>query len=106
MQRDSSELRRHLGCDPLQRLPDVLGRRQWRWCASRRATARHCGLLQAGHLGFRLRQFLAQLRRRSCARADRYAEPDQADGAYPVRQDDQRAHHPQPGPHRGREAGH
>ncbi|MEV5049341.1 MobF family relaxase [Streptomyces griseoincarnatus] len=40
-------------------------------------------------------------------RADRYAEQDDADGAQPVRQDDQRAHRPQePGPHRGREAGH
>ncbi|WSQ15877.1 relaxase domain-containing protein [Streptomyces sp. NBC_01231] len=40
-------------------------------------------------------------------RADRYAEQDDAEGAQPVRQDDQRAHRPQePGPHRGREAGH
>ncbi|MEV6742498.1 MobF family relaxase [Streptomyces sp. NPDC051104] len=43
----------------------------------------------------------------SRTRADRYAEQDDADGAQPVRQDDQRVHHPQePGPHRGREAGH
>jgi hypothetical protein len=43
----------------------------------------------------------------SRARAGRYAEQDDADGAQPVRQDDQRAHRPQePGPHRGREAGH
>ncbi|MEU5214453.1 hypothetical protein [Streptomyces sp. NPDC020742] len=43
----------------------------------------------------------------SRARADRYAEQDDADGAHPVRQNDQQAHHPQqPGPHRGREAGH
>lgn len=43
----------------------------------------------------------------SRARADRYAEQDDADGAQPVRQDDQRAHRTQePGPHRGREAGH
>lgn len=43
----------------------------------------------------------------SRTRADRYAEQDDADGAQPVRQDDQRAHRPQePGPHRGREAGH
>ncbi|MFD9434158.1 hypothetical protein [Streptomyces sp. NPDC060002] len=42
----------------------------------------------------------------SRARADRYAEQGDAD-AHPVRQDDQRAHRPQePGPHRGREAGH
>jgi transposase len=40
----------------------------------------------------------------SRARADRYA--DHADGAHPVHQDDQQAHHPQPGPHRGREVGH
>lgn len=43
----------------------------------------------------------------SRTRADRYAEQDDADGPQPVRQDDQRAHRPQePGPHRGREAGH
>ncbi|MFF6815750.1 hypothetical protein ACFZAG_38745 [Streptomyces sp. NPDC012403] len=43
----------------------------------------------------------------SRTRADRYAEQDDADGARPVRQDDQRAHRPQEtGPHRGREAGH
>jgi hypothetical protein len=43
----------------------------------------------------------------SRTRADRYAEQDDADGTQPVRQDDQRAHRPQePGPHRGREAGH
>ncbi|GAA3920254.1 hypothetical protein GCM10023084_82530 [Streptomyces lacrimifluminis] len=43
----------------------------------------------------------------SRARADRYAEQDDADGAQPVRQDEQQAHRPQePGPHRGREAGH
>ncbi|MGW6951757.1 MobF family relaxase [Streptomyces xanthophaeus] len=43
----------------------------------------------------------------SRTRADRYAEQGHADGAQPVRQDDQRAHRPQePGPHRGREAGH
>ncbi len=42
----------------------------------------------------------------SRTRADRYAEQDDADGAQPVRQDDQRAHRPQePEPHRGREAG-
>lgn len=35
-------------------------------------------------------------------RADRYAEQEHSDGAQPVRQDNQRAHHPQqPGPHRG-----
>ncbi|MGW7136651.1 MobF family relaxase [Streptomyces xanthophaeus] len=43
----------------------------------------------------------------SRTRADRYAEQGHADGAQPVRQDDQRTHRPQdPGPHRGREAGH
>ena len=43
----------------------------------------------------------------SRARAGRFAEQDGAEGAHPVRQDDQRAHRPQePGPHRGREAGH
>ncbi|WP_331722344.1 MobF family relaxase [Streptomyces canus] len=43
----------------------------------------------------------------SRTRADRYAEQDDADGVQPVRQDDQREHRPQePGPHRGREAGH
>ncbi|MFE8950681.1 hypothetical protein [Streptomyces sp. NPDC007856] len=43
----------------------------------------------------------------SRARADRYAEQNDADGAHPVRQDDQRAHRSQePGPHRGRGAGH
>ncbi|MFF8609529.1 hypothetical protein ACF06X_26745 [Streptomyces sp. NPDC015346] len=43
----------------------------------------------------------------SRVRTDRYAEQDDADGAHPVRQDDQQAHRPQePGPHRGREAGH
>lgn len=43
----------------------------------------------------------------SRARADRYAEQDDADAVRPVRQDDQQAHRPQePGPHRGREAGH
>ncbi|MGR6968031.1 hypothetical protein ACU639_00060 [Streptomyces cynarae] len=43
----------------------------------------------------------------SRAPAGRYAEPVDADGVHPVRQDDQQAHRPQePGPHRGREAGH
>ncbi|GLW19801.1 hypothetical protein Stsp01_65440 [Streptomyces sp. NBRC 13847] len=43
----------------------------------------------------------------SHARADRYAEHDDAEGAHPVRQDDQQAHRPQqPGPGRGREIGH
>ncbi|MGW1169638.1 hypothetical protein [Streptomyces sp. NPDC001153] len=46
----------------------------------------------------------------SRARTDRDAEQDDADGTHPVhpvREDDQRAHRPQePGPHRGREAGH
>ncbi|GAA3914369.1 hypothetical protein GCM10023084_77550 [Streptomyces lacrimifluminis] len=43
----------------------------------------------------------------SRTRATRYAEPDDADAAHPVRQDDQQAHRPQePGPHRGREASH
>ncbi|MGW7821952.1 hypothetical protein ACWGLF_28385 [Streptomyces puniciscabiei] len=40
----------------------------------------------------------------SRARADRYAEQDDADAAHPVRQNDQQTHHPQQ-PHRGREAG-
>ncbi|MGW2918187.1 hypothetical protein ACWDBF_10010 [Streptomyces angustmyceticus] len=43
----------------------------------------------------------------SHARTDRHAEPDDAEGAHPVRQDHQQAHRPQqPGAHRGREAGH
>ncbi|MFE7676777.1 MobF family relaxase [Streptomyces albidoflavus] len=43
--------------------------------------------------------------RTRAARAARRTAPDGADAA--VRQDDQQAHHPQqPGPHRGREAGH
>ncbi|MEU5200999.1 MobF family relaxase [Streptomyces scabiei] len=38
---------------------------------------------------------------------NRYARRDDADTTHPVREDDQQAHHPQqPGPHRGREAGH
>ena len=44
---------------------------------------------------------------RARATMDRYAHRDDADDAHPVREDDQRAHRPQePGPHRGREAGH
>lgn len=47
---------------------------------------------------------------RARATMDRYAEQNDADAARPVRpvrQDDQQAHRPQePGPHRGREAGH
>ncbi|MFG2386217.1 hypothetical protein [Streptomyces avermitilis] len=46
---------------------------------------------------------------RARATMDRYAEQDDADAARPrpVRQGDQQAHRPQePGPHRGREAGH
>ncbi|WP_078987918.1 MobF family relaxase [Streptomyces sp. XY332] len=43
----------------------------------------------------------------SRARADRYAEQDDADVVRPVRQGDQQVHRPQEyGPHRGREAGH
>ncbi|WP_233273178.1 hypothetical protein [Streptomyces broussonetiae] len=43
----------------------------------------------------------------SRARADRYADPHDAYAAHPVRENDQEAYHPwQPGPHRGREAGH
>ncbi|MEU7039410.1 hypothetical protein ABZ958_38090 [Streptomyces sp. NPDC046237] len=43
----------------------------------------------------------------SRARTDRYAEQDGADAVRPVRQDDQQVHRSQePGPHRGREAGH
>ncbi|MFE6288185.1 MobF family relaxase [Streptomyces sp. NPDC057877] len=38
---------------------------------------------------------------------NRYARRDDADTTHPVHEDDQQAHHPQqPGPHRGREAGH
>ncbi|MCX5425968.1 hypothetical protein [Streptomyces sp. NBC_00078] len=43
----------------------------------------------------------------SRTRADRYAEQDDAAAVRPVRQDDQQAHRPpEPGRHRGREAGH
>ncbi|MCX4681956.1 relaxase domain-containing protein [Streptomyces sp. NBC_01433] len=43
----------------------------------------------------------------SRTRTTRYTEPDNADAVRPVRQDDQQAHRPpEPGPHRGREAGH
>ncbi|WP_167739527.1 hypothetical protein [Streptomyces subrutilus] len=43
----------------------------------------------------------------SRSRATRYTEPDDAYAAHPVRQDDQQAHRSlEPGPHRGREAGH
>ncbi|GGM26214.1 hypothetical protein GCM10010129_83340 [Streptomyces fumigatiscleroticus] len=43
----------------------------------------------------------------SRTRADRYAEQDDAGAVHPVRPDDQQAHRPQePGPHRGRGAGH
>ncbi|MEU8687613.1 hypothetical protein [Streptomyces sp. NPDC048665] len=43
----------------------------------------------------------------SRARKSRYADRDDADEPHPVREDDQQAHRPQqPGPHRGREAGH
>ncbi|MFG2359953.1 hypothetical protein [Streptomyces sp. NPDC048521] len=38
---------------------------------------------------------------------NRYARRDDAETPHPVREDDQQANHPQqPGPHRGREAGH
>lgn len=50
------------------------------WCASRLATGRCCGRRQAGHLGFCLREFLAQL-------------------LDPVRQHDPRLNHPRQ--HRG-----
>lgn len=53
-----------------------------------------------------LREAFAKAADASRARADRHTEQDHADGAHPVRQDDQQAHHPRPGPHRGREAGH
>ncbi|MFJ2307561.1 MobF family relaxase [Streptomyces sp. NPDC087787] len=44
---------------------------------------------------------------RARATMDRYGHRDDADDAHPVREDDQQAHRPQePGPHRGREAGH
>ncbi|MFF3919155.1 hypothetical protein ACFYZB_38055 [Streptomyces sp. NPDC001852] len=44
---------------------------------------------------------------RARATMDRYAHRDDAERPHPVREDDQRAHRPQePGPHRGREAGH
>ncbi|WP_075694132.1 MobF family relaxase [Streptomyces acidiscabies] len=43
----------------------------------------------------------------SRVRADRHTDQHDADVARPVRQDDQQVHRPQePGPHRGREAGH
>ncbi|WP_177244726.1 MobF family relaxase [Streptomyces sp. yr375] len=43
----------------------------------------------------------------SRVRADRHTDQHDADVVRPVRQDDQQAHRPQePGPHRGREAGH
>lgn len=43
----------------------------------------------------------------SRARADGHTAPADADAVRPVRPDDQQAHRPQqPGPHRGREAGH
>ncbi|MFF3177915.1 MobF family relaxase [Streptomyces sp. NPDC057900] len=43
----------------------------------------------------------------SRTRATRYTEQDDVDAVRPVRQDDQQAHRPpEPGPHRGREAGH
>ncbi|MFD7838884.1 hypothetical protein [Streptomyces sp. NPDC059761] len=43
----------------------------------------------------------------SRTRATRYTEQDDADPVRPVRQDDQQAHRPpEPGPHRGRDAGH
>lgn len=43
----------------------------------------------------------------SRARADRYAEQNDADAVRPVRPNDLQAHRPQePGPHRGREGGH
>ncbi|OEJ35294.1 hypothetical protein BGK67_31935 [Streptomyces subrutilus] len=43
----------------------------------------------------------------SRTRATRYTEQDDPDAVGPVRRDDQQAHRPQePGPHRGREAGH
>ncbi|MFF9010873.1 hypothetical protein ACF087_34460 [Streptomyces goshikiensis] len=43
----------------------------------------------------------------SRTRATRYTDQDDADAVRPVRRDDQQAHRPpEPGPHRGREAGH
>ncbi|WP_432065661.1 hypothetical protein [Streptomyces sp. C10-9-1] len=40
-------------------------------------------------------------------RSDRHTTQADADVVRPMRPDDQQAHHPQePGPHRGREAGH
>ncbi|MGW7109309.1 MobF family relaxase [Streptomyces xanthophaeus] len=54
-----------------------------------------------------LRDAFSKAAAASRARTDRHAEQDDADGAHPVRQDDQRTHRPQdPGPYRGREAGH
>ncbi|MFF4787812.1 MobF family relaxase [Streptomyces griseorubiginosus] len=54
-----------------------------------------------------LQDAFAKMADDSRTRADRYAEQDDADGAQPVRPDDQRAHRPQElGPYRGREAGH
>ncbi|MFF8910912.1 MobF family relaxase [Streptomyces olivaceoviridis] len=44
---------------------------------------------------------------RARATMDRYAHRDDAERQHPVREDDQQGHRPQePGPHRGREAGH
>ncbi|MER6075873.1 hypothetical protein ABT187_45425 [Streptomyces sp. NPDC001817] len=44
---------------------------------------------------------------RARATMDRYAHRDDAERPHPVREDDQQPHRPQePGPHRGREAGH
>ncbi|WBO68867.1 hypothetical protein [Streptomyces camelliae] len=44
---------------------------------------------------------------RAHATVDQYAQRDDAEGPHPVRDDDEQAHRPQqPGPHRGREAGH
>ncbi|MFJ3198526.1 MobF family relaxase [Streptomyces griseoviridis] len=53
-----------------------------------------------------LQEVFAKAADDSLARARRRTNPD-GSTAHPVRRDDQQAHHPQdPGPHRGREAGH
>ncbi|MFD9451826.1 relaxase domain-containing protein [Streptomyces sp. NPDC059985] len=55
----------------------------------------------------RLKDAFAKAADNSRARADYHAKKDDADAAHPVRRDDQQTHRPQePGPHRGREAGH
>jgi hypothetical protein len=55
----------------------------------------------------RLQEAATQMVNASLARADRHTAQVDADVVRPVRPDVQQAHRPQqPGPHRGREAGH